>query len=400
MRKLSTLGVAIARLAVDISADQPPSEFRIFVAGWNQSEKGSFLFDDQAAADTMAHYEAHAVDRMIDLEHLSLDEEGRHYDPDARGWCKLEVRNGELWAVDVRWTSDGAMRLREKRQRYISPAFAFDQESRRVTKVVNIAITALPATHGTPELIAARVAALAMEAGCMNPETVKQALDAIENGDAEKAKELLKGLIADAASDEAAPPPAEEEPPAPPIEEENMADEEKPEEEEEEMATVVAATSRLTRITGKTTLAAAVEEVETWRTSHLELEEGRAKLKRERDALEAGERRTLVAELVKLGAETPHTSGLAKKKIVKRLLDEPLSELRERVAQLSAARGNKPPSPLPPANGGDTATGGGQTFTINGQTIELSAREVSMCAEMKVPLNDYAAKKASQKKVS
>jgi phage I-like protein len=144
-------------VAFSLSAgDKPPTEFRIFAAGWNDSRKGQTLFDDTAARALMAEYAAHGADVMIDLEHLSLDDEGRNFDPDARGWCKLELRKGELWAVDVRWTPDGEERLREKRQRYISPTFARDPKTKRPTELVNIALTALPATDKLTPLVAAR----------------------------------------------------------------------------------------------------------------------------------------------------------------------------------------------------------------------------------------------------
>lgn len=143
----------LATLAVSLG-DGLPTAFRIFRAGWNATEHGRFLFDEQAASTVMAHYRAHEADRMIDLEHLSLDDQCANYDPDARGWARLELRGGELWAVDVKWTADGETRLRSKRQRYVSPAFAFSPD-RRIKRIVNIAITALPATHGAMPLVAA-----------------------------------------------------------------------------------------------------------------------------------------------------------------------------------------------------------------------------------------------------
>lgn len=147
---------SIARL-VELTGDALPTEIRLFVPGWNESENGRYLFDEKAAKAVMAAYKAHGVDRMFDLEHLSLEdpETSANFDPDARAWCHLELRdNGELWAVDIVWTEDGARRLTEKTQRYVSPAFRYDKEG-RITKVINIALTALPATHGTPELVAA-----------------------------------------------------------------------------------------------------------------------------------------------------------------------------------------------------------------------------------------------------
>jgi len=145
----------VIKLAVAVDVTELPAEFRLFKAGENETTKGAFVFDDVAAESVMAAYRTHGVDLVIDLEHLSLDDGSVNFDPDARGWCALELRDGELWAVNVRWTSDGHTRLADKRQRYVSPAFAWDKQSRRVMEIVNIALTAMPATHGTPALVAA-----------------------------------------------------------------------------------------------------------------------------------------------------------------------------------------------------------------------------------------------------
>jgi phage I-like protein len=55
----------------------------------------------------------------------------------------------------VKWTGDGAERLREKRQRYTSPAFYQDEDTGRVKELINVAICAMPATHGIAPLVAA-----------------------------------------------------------------------------------------------------------------------------------------------------------------------------------------------------------------------------------------------------
>lgn len=140
------------------TGNEPPTEFRLFVEGWNDTENGRYLFDSEAAQATMAAYVKWGVDLAIDLEHQML-EPAIAPDPtakDARGWCNLELRpDGSLWAVNVKWTADGAARLSEKRQRYISPAFTIDPETSRVVAIVNVAITAIPAMHDTPALVAA-----------------------------------------------------------------------------------------------------------------------------------------------------------------------------------------------------------------------------------------------------
>lgn len=133
-----------------------PKRFRIFTAGLNTSTKGKILFDEQAANDVMSAYAARGgIKVMIDLEHLSLDDEGNNFDPDARGWAKLAVENGELWAVDVEWTPDGEHRLNTKTQRYVSPAFERNKETGRVLKIFNIALVGQPATNSAQDLLAA-----------------------------------------------------------------------------------------------------------------------------------------------------------------------------------------------------------------------------------------------------
>lgn len=158
MLKARRLGGLVRAIALSVAVgDAPPTEFRIFKAGENPTTHGTFLFDEQAAQSVMAEYEAHGIDIMIDLEHLSVEdsEKSANYDPDARGWCKLALRNGELWAVNVTWTSDGIARLTDKRQRYISPVFAFNSETKRIMRLLNIALTALPATDDLVPLVAA-----------------------------------------------------------------------------------------------------------------------------------------------------------------------------------------------------------------------------------------------------
>lgn len=155
----ATCSVAAGAGALTLGAGgELPTEIRLFAAGVNQTEKGPYLFDAEAARRVMAHYMARGVDVQIDLEHLSTDDEAPNYDPDARGWAKLELRNGELWAVAISWTADGAARVAEKRQRYVSPYFGWEEAEdgqRRVVELVNFAICANPATHDTPALVAA-----------------------------------------------------------------------------------------------------------------------------------------------------------------------------------------------------------------------------------------------------
>jgi hypothetical protein len=376
-----------------------PTEFRLFQRGWNNTENGRYLFDDKAAKSVMAAYANWGVDLAIDLEHQMLEVSGGAPDPtarDARGWCRLELRpDGSLWACDVKWTPDGAARLSEKRQRYISPAFEADKNTKRIIKVVNVAITAMPATHKTPALVAASANG---EKG-MHPELLKQALDALEKGDDKAAMEILKSLIVDAAAGDHEPdgdepgsegdgaegvaPPAEvkedkvidpkvvdshDEAMYGPGEEhdEDEEDEKKPEKKAERKAMRV----MLRHLTDSKTFAQALSKVEQYRSSHLTLETERQKLAKERATLESAERRQLCVSLIKLGAEFPATVWADDKAttLKSRWLKMPLAELRSHVTDQKKARASKPASESsvqPP----------------QGEIVELSAQELQICKE-------------------
>lgn len=109
----------------------------------------------------------------------------------------------------------------------------------------------------------------------------------------------------------------------------------------------------------------------------VDLEQREAAVARDRQVLELTERKALVASLVTLRAETPHTSGLAVGTLVPRLMAEPIAELRARVAALGG--GKAPAARVVPGT----------------DPLEsLSERERAMCAEMKLDPATYAAHKA------
>lgn len=388
----------VITLAISFLGDAPPTEFRIFAAGENATTKGTFLFDAEAAAQVMAAYQRHGTDVMLDLEHLSLESpvESRNFDPDARGWCRLELHNGELWAVGVKWTPDGMARLTDKRQRYVSPAFEFDTKTRRITSLLNIAITALPATDNLTPLVAANAVEPAYVEGekpIMSPEQFAQIAEALGLGADANVEDVLATVAAmvkkiqDAANGE----PAKEEPKNEAPAEAVAAAEAAP--------PVVAATKistaahALARLSGKKDIGQIVEEVTAWRASHVALEAEREKLAKEHAVLESGERRRLTGELVKLGSETPATAWAddAGTKPAEPWSSMPIDLLRERVAKLSKAKGVTP-SPAPKPAVTQTA-GGDRAVIVRGETVMLSASEVAACTEANAKIEDYAANK-------
>lgn len=351
--------------------DSPPTAFRIFTAEMVTTSKGDFIFDAEAAKRVLTDYAAQGNELMVDYDHASLETAAP--DPSqsgkAAGWFGLEMRGGELWAVNVRWTEPAAAALRRKEWRYMSPAF--QTEGGRIVALINVALTNIPATKKLEPLMAANAT---VEGDAMNSEQFGALAEALGLGADAKIEDVLATVAAmvkkvqDAANGAPAEEPPAEEMPA------EMA-----EEPAAEQAAAVAATSRLMRLSGKDSLGEAVAEVEVWRTSHLKLEAETIKLANERAALELAKRTENAKKLQALGAETPHTSGLASGKLVKRLLDEPISEQDARVAALLAAKGGKLPEP-PKA-----------PTSVDSGIAALSKREAAMCARMKLDPAKYIA---------
>jgi phage I-like protein len=397
------MAIRRATLSVELPEGELPSRVRLLRAGVNESVNGDFVFDEEAASAVMAAWETHTagLDRpgMIDLEHLSLDPDAVNFDPDARAWFDIEIVDGDLWIVDLKWCPDGEARLRERRQRYLSPTLMYDTSTRRARALINVGLTALPALHGAPELMAARKAAgdeqMADNAKAMSdilkalgvdpkmPDKVSQALGleagasiddiraALDSFAAKMAK--VEELLAEPAEAEAAAEePADTEPAA-------MAETaEVPVEEEKKPEEMAAA--RILRITGNGTLVASLSTIESWRKAASEQEA----FAKERAAIEASERKDLVGELVSLRAEHVHTAWESNAAGVpdgvtpqKHLRDMPLEVLRKRVASF---RGSPAPHLQPPTT---TAAG------------SLSAREIEKCKARGVDPEAYASQRAA-----
>jgi phage I-like protein len=419
-----TVAVALDGDGVERDGAGLPTAIRLFRAGVNETAKGTFVFDAEARESTLSAAEEWGVEFMVDLEHQSIDRDAPNWDPDARAWLNLEVRNGELWAVNLRWNPDGVRRLTEKTQRYVSPTFRHDAEG-RVREIVNIALCAMPATYGAPALVAASrthrsarmtlkerlalTAALTVrlsagkaaivklaegEEGEPAAETGKfeavqaagkKAIDALAALDGVKGVDEAHAAVADAKAavsefEAAVAAMTGSEPAAEPAAEPEAAAVE-PTKEDEEKAVTVAAT-RLVRLSGKASIVEAVAEVETWRASHLALETERQKLATERLTLESAERRAGCASLVKLGGLAPAAVWADEKadKPASYLAAMAIGDFRAFVA--ASTKGRKADPKAPPS--GDAVT-------------TLSARELAMCAEMKIDPKQYAANKPTRK---
>lgn len=152
----ATLPVFEFELGDEGQERKAPTEFRLLRAGVNATDKGDFLFDEDAAAAVMACWREKGVELMADWEHQSMCQPPVEA-PASATWVP-EVRNGELWATSVKWTLRAKQRIEAKEYRYFSPAFLHDPKTGRVQRLINFALTNNPAMHQLEPLVAASAA--------------------------------------------------------------------------------------------------------------------------------------------------------------------------------------------------------------------------------------------------
>jgi phage I-like protein len=158
MKKTTTFtrkgeGIAVLSL-VPVDGD-PPEEFRIFKLGENSTTKGILVYDKESAASVMAFFKKHGAELFFDWNHNSLKPDASKEDCEACGWFVPEAREDGLYAASIRWTEDGAEALVKRRFRYFSPAVIYDLKTGRVLRLINAALTNLPATDNLIPLMAA-----------------------------------------------------------------------------------------------------------------------------------------------------------------------------------------------------------------------------------------------------
>ena len=153
--------IGIPLFAADAQANAtPPTEFRLFPKGKHTSEKGTFTFSDKSAKSVLKRAKEKGNDIPIDYEHFMLASgedlpAGAAGGVPAAGWFNVEVREGELWATNVRWTDKARNYLTQKEYRFMSPAFRHTEEG-EITEIVNCALVNLPAQHHQTPLVAAK----------------------------------------------------------------------------------------------------------------------------------------------------------------------------------------------------------------------------------------------------
>jgi len=137
-----------------MSDGSPPTEFRIWKFGENDTLVGKVNLDEKSAKRVMDAFNAHGVDLAIDYEHQTFGAVDNGKPAPAAGWFKPEVRTDGLYAANVQWTDEAAGYLKARQYRYFSPTAMLDAKSRTPVKLMPMALTNWPATRNITPLIA------------------------------------------------------------------------------------------------------------------------------------------------------------------------------------------------------------------------------------------------------
>ena len=107
-----------------------PTEICLFKSGTTETSKGQFLCDATAAKFTIDNVKAHYGEALtnFDYGHGQVGFVQTADSAKSAGWAKLAERDGALWAT----------------------------ETKRITNLVNVALTNLPATKGPRPIVTAQ----------------------------------------------------------------------------------------------------------------------------------------------------------------------------------------------------------------------------------------------------
>lgn len=151
--KALTAALTLELLSKD--GDEPPTEFRVFKKGVTETSKGMFKFTDGSTKKVAEAAKRYGNDYPVDYNHamhsfFSVDpaEAGK-----AAGWFTPTIREGELWATDIRWTKKAKQMLSDREYRYFSPTFRHSRDG-EIEELLSVALTNTPATYGMKPLMA------------------------------------------------------------------------------------------------------------------------------------------------------------------------------------------------------------------------------------------------------
>ena len=140
-----------------------PREFKIMNRGLTRVRKGGRIFnlllDEQAEKDIFASMGEQGREQLpMDYDHGMLGMISGPESSASAGWFSVELRADGLYASSIEWTSRALKAIEDREYRFTSPAVMLEETDEvgmlRVTELINVALTNLPATIGQKPLVA------------------------------------------------------------------------------------------------------------------------------------------------------------------------------------------------------------------------------------------------------
>lgn len=132
---------------------EPPKEFRIFSWGLNLTKKGPVYLTKEGAKQIIDTYKKDGHALVFDKDHRMINPNASADDIESQGYFRLDLRDDGIWAVDIEWVPEAAKKISEGKWGFFSPAVWKTRLTNVLTKVLNIALTNLPATQGIKPLL-------------------------------------------------------------------------------------------------------------------------------------------------------------------------------------------------------------------------------------------------------
>jgi hypothetical protein len=153
-----------------------PTAFRIWPAGAVVTDLGTFQFTSRSVELLLAEQAERGVKYPFDIDHLSLNPGAPSSSRGAVGWHALDVRDGELWAIDCQWSAEIRRGLEQKPPvwRYYSPVFIADDATREIKRYLGCALTNTPATHKPTDLMIAASRTVANDGGSVDAKRARE----------------------------------------------------------------------------------------------------------------------------------------------------------------------------------------------------------------------------------
>ncbi len=142
---------------------EPPTELLLFPRGKVRTTKGTFLLDEKALQSVMEEWADYTggIDHkgVFDYNHDMAKQGVPGHELIAAGWFDMEPRDEGLMATDIRWCERAAAMIRAAEMRFWSPWFEYEAKTGRILKILNCAITCMPATKSQKPMVAATLTA-------------------------------------------------------------------------------------------------------------------------------------------------------------------------------------------------------------------------------------------------